>query len=198
MKITPQAIPGVVLLEPKVFGDERGFFVELFHDRRYREAGLTLPFVQDNLSYSKKGVLRGLHFQKPYSQGKLVTVLEGSVFDVAVDIRRGSPTFGKSVSVTLDGRSKAQFYIPPGFAHGFLVTSETALFSYKCTDLYHPECEGSVLWDDPDLNIDWPLQATGAPQLSDKDRRGIRLKDIDPSTLPVYTETFNPSEGTRG
>jgi len=186
MIVTKTNLPDVLLFEPKVFGDDRGFFVELFHQDRYRDFGLVENFVQDNLSYSRKGVLRGLHFQNPNSQGKLVTVLEGSVFDVAVDIRNGSPTYGKSAWFMLDGKSKKQAYIPPGFAHGFVVTSETALFSYKCTDVYHPESEATVLWNDPDLKIDWPIEAIGEPSLSDKDRKGIRLRDIPKDRLPIY------------
>jgi len=186
MKVVQTALPGVLLFEPKVFGDERGFFVELFHQERYREFGLSETFVQDNLSFSRKGVLRGLHFQNPYSQGKLVTVLEGSVFDVAVDIRLGSPTFGQSAWFVLDGKSKRQAYIPPGFAHGFVVTSETALFSYKCTDLYHPEAEATVLWNDPALKIEWPLAEIGEPALSDKDKKGLRLIDVPRERLPVF------------
>jgi dTDP-4-dehydrorhamnose 3,5-epimerase len=175
MRTIETDIPGVVIIEPRVFGDARGFFMESWNQARY--------FVQDNLSFSRRGVLRGLHFQNPNGQGKLVYVLQGEVFDVAVDIRRGSPTFGKSVSVVLSSDNKRQFYIPPGFAHGFVVTSETALFAYKCTTLYSPKDEGSVLWNDPDLGIDWPI---ADPELSDKDRVGLRLADYPVEKLPVY------------
>jgi dTDP-4-dehydrorhamnose 3,5-epimerase len=177
------AIPGLVIFEPRVFGDARGFFMETWNQARYAEAGLAETFVQDNLSFSRRGILRGLHFQNPNAQGKLVYVLQGEVFDVAVDIRRGSPTFGQSVSVILSADNKRQFYIPPGFAHGFVVTSETALFAYKCTTFYAPNNEGSVLWNDPDLCIAWPLTDV---ELSDKDRAGIRLADYPVEKLPVY------------
>jgi dTDP-4-dehydrorhamnose 3,5-epimerase len=177
------AIPGVWILEPKVFGDARGFFMETWQRRRYADLGLP-ELVQDNLARSARGVLRGLHVQHPHAQGKLVQVLEGEVFDVAVDIRRGSPWYGHSVTVTLSGESRRQFWIPPGFAHGYYVTSDTALFAYKCSDYYHPETELAVRWDDPDLAIDWPL--AGAPLLSEKDRTAPRLAEIAPERLPVY------------
>ncbi len=179
------AIPGVVILEPRVFGDARGFFMETWNQSRYVDAGLPGTFVQDNLSFSRRGVLRGLHFQNPNDQGKLVYVLQGEVFDVAVDIRCGSPTFGQSVSVTLSSENKRQFSIPPGFAHGFVVTSETALFAYKCTTFYSPKDEGSVLWNDPNLGIAWPLSDV---ELSDKDRVGIRLADYPVEKLPIYAD----------
>ena len=149
MNIEELSLPGVLLITPKVFGDARGYFVETFARERYAEAGVDLPFVQDNLSRSPKGVLRGLHLQHPHGQGKLVQVVEGSVFDVAVDVRVGSPTFGKWAGAELSADNHCQLWVPPGFAHGFVVTSEHALFSYKCTDTYHPECELSVLWSDP-------------------------------------------------
>ncbi|WP_139558119.1 dTDP-4-dehydrorhamnose 3,5-epimerase [Methylotetracoccus oryzae] len=183
MKVEATALPGVLLIEPRVFGDSRGYFFESWNRQRYREQGVEIDFVQDNLSYSERGVLRGLHCQQPYGQGKLVQVLEGEVFDVAVDIRRGSPTFGKSVSVYLSAENRRQLYIPPGFAHGFGVTSPHALFSYKCTDAYHPECEFTVLWNDPALALEWPI---ANPSLSDKDVKGLRLQDIPPDRLPVY------------
>lgn len=179
------AIPGVVILEPRVFGDARGFFMETWNQARYAEAGLPAGFVQDNLSFSRRGVLRGLHFQNPKAQGKLVYVLQGEVFDVAVDIRRGSPTFGQSVSARLSSDNKRQFYVPPGFAHGFCVTSETALFAYKCTELYSPKDEASILWNDPALAIDWPIDA---PELSDKDRAAPRLSDFPQDRLPDYAD----------
>jgi dTDP-4-dehydrorhamnose 3,5-epimerase len=159
MKVTTTAIEGVLIIEPKVFGDERGFFLESFNQRAFNEAvGHTVDFVQDNHSRSAKGVLRGLHFQRPpHAQGKLVRVTQGSVFDVAADTRPDSPTFGRWVGVELSGANHRQMWIPAGLAHGFLVTSDSADFLYKTTDYYRPESEGSVRWDDPDLAIAWPL-----------------------------------------
>ncbi|OGS95987.1 MAG: dTDP-4-dehydrorhamnose 3,5-epimerase [Gallionellales bacterium RIFCSPLOWO2_02_FULL_57_47] len=183
MQIINTALPGVLIIEPKVFGDQRGFFMETWNQANYAAAGIPDTFVQDNLSLSKKGTLRGLHFQKPNAQGKLVYVLQGEVFDVAVDIRHGSPTFGQSVSIVLSADNKRQLYIPPGFAHGFCVTSETALFAYKCTDKYNPRAEASVLWNDPALNIEWPIDN---PELSTKDIQGIRLADLPVDRLPRY------------
>jgi len=183
MQIHETALPGVLIIEPKVFGDQRGFFMETWNQGGYAAAGLPETFVQDNLSRSRKGVLRGLHFQKPNPQGKLVYVLQGEVFDVAVDIRLGSPTFGQWASAVLSADNKRQFYIPPGFAHGFCVTSDTALFAYKCNDKYNPQAEGSVLWNDPDLGIPWPISD---PELSGKDAQGTRLADIQMSRLPHY------------
>lgn len=180
MRIQDTALPGVLIIEPKVFGDARGFFLETYNQKRYREAGLELDFVQDNLSRSRQGTLRGLHYQNPHAQGKLVYVLEGEVYDVAVDVRRDSPTFGQWVGVTLSSENKRQFYVPPGFAHGFCVTSEHAMFAYKCTDLYAPQCEGSVLWCDEDIGIDWPISD---PLLSEKDERAPKLRDIPPERL---------------
>ncbi len=185
MKAIETGLPGVVVLEPVVYGDERGFFMEAWNKRRYGSLGIPLDFVQDNLSYSAKGVLRGLHFQNPNAQGKLICVLQGEVFDVAVDVRIGSPTFGEWVGVTLSAENKRQLYIPEGFAHGFLVTSEAALFSYKCTDYYNPEAEHSLLWNDPELGIDWPLES---PVLSKKDSSGPRLAEIHTEKLPKYDE----------
>lgn len=184
MQTTTTPIPGVLIFEPKVFGDSRGFFMETWNYERYSAAGLDAMFKQDNLSRSQKGVLRGLHYQWPNPQGKLVTVLEGKVFDVAVDIRRGSPTFGKHVAVLLSGENRKQFYIPEGFAHGFIVLSESALFSYKCTSLYKPEHEHSVIWNDPALEIPWPQGEI--PQLSAKDAKGKLLRDIAEENLPLY------------
>ncbi len=183
MKVIETELPGVLIIEPKVFGDERGFFTETWNKQLYTDAGIAADFVQDNLSMSRRGVLRGLHFQNPNAQGKLVTVLQGEVYDVAVDIRRGSPTFGQWASVRLSSENRRLIYIPEGFAHGFCVTSETALFSYKCTDRYNPGAEGSILWNDPDLAIDWPIDS---PELSVKDRQGIRLKDFPVERLPDY------------
>ena len=170
------SIPGVVIVEPQVHGDERGFFLETYHIEKYREGGIASAFVQDNHSHSSRGILRGLHAQSPHPQGKLVRVIEGEIFDVAVDIRRGSPTFGEHVGVTLSSQNFKQIYVPPGLAHGFLVMSETAQVEYKCTDLYHPECEFTIAWDDPDLAIPWPIEE---PTLSAKDRGGARLRDLE-------------------
>jgi dTDP-4-dehydrorhamnose 3,5-epimerase len=183
MRSLPTALPGVVVFEPRVFGDARGYFLETWNQERYASSGAAPTFVQDNVSSSAQGVLRGLHFQHPHGQGKLVTVLEGEVFDVAIDIRVGSPTFGQSVGVVLSGETKRQIYIPPGFAHGFCVTSERALFMYKCTDSYAPEAEGGIIWNDPDLGIEWPIER---PALSAKDEKYARLKDVDRARLPTY------------
>lgn len=172
MQVMKTSIAGVVFIEPKVFGDERGFFLETFQDQRYLEmAGIDLPFVQDNHSRSRKGVLRGLHFQRKKPQGKLVRVVRGVVFDVAVDIRSGSPTFGKWEGVILSEENKRQFWVPPGMAHGFLVLSDFADFEYKCTDYYDASDEGSLIWNDPDVGIDWPVDQLGDVeiQLSGKD-----------------------------
>ena len=181
MKVTQTDLPGVLILEPKVFPDSRGFFLETYNKEKYVAAGLNLDFVQDNLSFSSRGVLRGLHYQKPHAQGKLVYVLQGEVWDVAVDIRRDSEYFGRWTAVTLSSDNKKQFYIPPGFAHGFCVVSETALFTYKCTDTYHPECDGGIRWDDPELGITWPV---AEPLLSDKDMKQPLLKDVPTGRLP--------------
>ncbi len=183
MNVVETSLPGVLVVEPDVFGDERGFFMETWNARRYEEAGLPGCFVQDNLSYSARGVLRGLHYQSPQPQGKLVSVLRGEVFDVAVDIRVGSPTFGEWTGVTLSAENKRQFYVPPDFAHGFLVTGEDALFFYKCTDYYAPEAEGIVLWNDPEIGIEWP---TDAPMLSERDGKAPPLREIPEGSLPRY------------
>jgi dTDP-4-dehydrorhamnose 3,5-epimerase len=183
VNVTETDLPGALILEPKVFGDGRGFFMEIWSQRRYAEFGVLPNFVQDNLSYSKKGVLRGLHFQNPDPQGKLVFVLQGEVFDVAVDIRIGSPTFGQWVGVNLSAENKRQFYVPEGFAHGFIVTSEAALFSYKCTSYYNPQTEQILLWSDPDLGIVWPIEA---PVLSAKDGSAPHLTEIPTEKLPKY------------
>lgn len=180
MNVIETQLSGVVIIEPKVFGDARGFFMETWNQARYVEAGLPTKFVQDNLSFSTQGVLRGLHYQKPNAQGKLVYVLQGEVFDVAVDIRVGSPTFGHWVSVTLSSENKRQIYIPEGFAHGFCVMSETALFTYKCTDYYNPQAEGGIIWNDPDIAIKWPVSE---PVLSQKDVNNVRFRDIQTSKL---------------
>lgn len=181
MKVTETSLPGVLVIEPKVFSDARGFFVETYNKGRYVASGILPEFVQDNLSFSTRGVLRGLHYQNPHAQGKLVYVLQGEVWDVAVDIRSDSPHFGRWTAVTLSAENKRQFYIPPGFAHGFCVLSETALFTYKCTDLYYPECDAGVRWDDPELGIDWPVRE---PLLSAKDRNQPLLKDVQTGRLP--------------
>jgi dTDP-4-dehydrorhamnose 3,5-epimerase len=181
MKIIPTSLDGAVVIEPKVFGDERGFFLESFNAKRFAEAGLPTEFFQDNLSFSRRGVLRGLHFQNPNPQGKLVWVLQGSVYDVAVDLRRKSKTFGQWFGHELSSENRAQFYVPPGFGHGFIVTSETALFTYKCTELYSPQTEKSLLWNDPDLGITWPSGIE--PQLSAKDLAGKRLRDFGADEL---------------
>jgi dTDP-4-dehydrorhamnose 3,5-epimerase len=183
MNATEAPLPGVLLLEPRIFRDDRGFFLEAWNQARYAEAGLPVRFVQDNLSSSTRGVLRGLHYQHPAAQGKLVAVLQGEVFDVVVDIRSGSPTFGRWWGVTLSSDAMRQLYVPEGYAHGFLVTSPTALVTYKCTEFYMPQQEGGVRWDDPDLGIDWP--GRGAI-LSPKDRAAPRLADIPADRLPRY------------
>lgn len=183
MNVIETDLPGVLILEPKVFGDDRGFFMETWNGRRYEELGIPNRFVQDNLSFSAHGVLRGLHFQNPQPQGKLVSVLRGEVFDVAVDIRTGSPTFGLWTGATLSAENKRQFWVPEGFAHGFVVTGEDALFSYKCTDYYAPEHDGSILWNDPEIGIEWPVEA---PTLSGKDGSAPPLAGMPEGTLPVY------------
>lgn len=185
MNVVETGLLGVLLVEPKVFGDARGYFLETYNKSRYHRAGITEEFVQDNLSFSGKGVLRGLHFQNPNAQGKLVYVLQGEVFDVAVDIRMGSPQFGKWFGITLSAENKRQLYIPPGFAHAFQVTSETALFAYKCTALYDPNAERSIIWNDPDIGIRWPIQK---PLLSGKDAAATTLAGADRSVLPVYAK----------
>ena len=171
IKVTPCEIEGLYVIEPTVFPDERGYFVETYNQNDFREAGLDMVFVQDNQSMSVRGVLRGLHFQKQYPQGKLVRALRGAVYDVAVDLRANSPTFGKWFGVELTAENKKQFYIPEGFAHGFLVLSDEAEFAYKCTDFYHPGDEGGVAWDDPELGIAWPLAKVMELIISDKDKK---------------------------
>ena len=175
MKVIETALPGVLIIEPKVFGDHRGFFLETFQVDRYREAGITLPFVQDNHSRSQRGVLRGLHFQKTRPQGKLVSVSRGAVYDVAVDIDPASATYGRFVGVELNDDNHRQMWVPPGYAHGFCVLSEVADFQYKCTDFYFPADEGGLLWNDPDVGIPWPITE---PQLSAKDIDNPRLRDL--------------------
>ena len=172
-------IEGVVIIEPKIFGDSRGYFYESYSQRDFEEKVGRVNFVQDNQSFSHYGVLRGLHFQNPpYTQSKLVRVIQGKVVDVAVDIRKGSPTYGKHVAVELTGENHRQFFIPKGFAHGFVVLSDTALFQYKCDEFYHPEAEGAIMWNDPDLAIEWPVKAEDI-ELSEKDKHHLFLKDFD-------------------
>jgi len=183
LKVTETELPGVLVIEPQVFGDSRGFFMETYNVERYRAAGIPGWFVQDNLSSSRRGVLRGLHFQNPHGQDKLVQVLDGEVFDVAVDIRVGSPTYGRWVGTRLSGENRHQFYVPAGFAHGFCTLSDHALFMYKCTELYRPEAEGAILWSDPEIGIHWPIEN---PLLSAKDKAAPRLCDIKPDSLPQY------------
>lgn len=187
MRITELELQGLFLLQPQVFRDERGFFMETWNARMYSKLGLPSTFVQDNLSRSSKGALRGLHYQKPHSQGKLVYVLEGKVWDVSVDLRLDSPSFGKWVGITLDSTSGSQLYIPPGFAHGFCTLSEEALFFYKCTDFYSPDDERGITWNDPQLDIHWPVTD---PILSLKDRDYPGLRDIPSDALFVMADSF--------
>ena len=182
MRIVPTDLPGVVLVEPVVHRDSRGFFLETYNERRYRESGINATFVQDNHSRSGQGTVRGLHFQLGRMQGKLVRAVAGEMFDVAVDIRRGSPTFGRWVGVHLSGENFRQLYIPPGFAHGFCVLSEQVDVEYKCTDVYDPGGEIGVAWDDPAIGVAWPI---GDPIVSDKDRAASRLADLL-DRLPAY------------
>ncbi len=178
MIVTPSALPDVLILEPKLFGDARGFFFESYNQRAFHDAtGLDVDFVQDNHSRSAQGVLRGLHYQIEHAQGKLVRVVAGAVFDVAVDIRKSSPTFGRWMGVELSAANKKMVWIPPGFAHGFLVLSDDAEFLYKTTDYYAPSHERTIAWNDPEIGVAWPL--AGAPLLSAKDQAGVRLKDAE-------------------
>ena len=180
MTILPCELAGLLVIEPKVFGDERGFFLETWNQQRYRDAGISQEFVQDNLSFSRRGTLRGLHFQNPNAQAKLVSVLEGEIYDVAVDLRRHSPTFGRWHGLRLSGDTKRQFYISAGFAHGFQVLSPTALFHYKCSAPYSPQDELAIRWDDPKLGISWPLPS---PILSPRDAQAPLLREIPKSRL---------------
>lgn len=184
MNVIVTEIPEVLLIEPKVFNDARGFFLESWRQERYAAHGIPGPFVQDNLAASERGVLRGLHVQHPFAQGKLVQVIVGEVFDVAVDLRHGSPWFGRWVGVELSERNKHQFWVPPGFAHGYCVLSERTVFAYKCTESYRPEHEFAIRWNDPQLAIAWPLQ--GTPLVSPKDQVATFLADLDPRRLPIY------------
>ena len=180
IEVVKTEIPGVLIIEPKVFGDDRGYFMESFNVREFAEkTGIDITFVQDNESKSRFGVLRGLHFQLPsYTQSKLVRVVKGKVLDVAVDIRKGSPTYGKYVTCEMTEENKRQFFVPKGFAHGFCVLSEEAVFQYKCDDFYHPEAEGAIAWDDPDIAIQWPVEIEKVI-LSDKDKHHPNLKDFE-------------------
>jgi len=184
MEILETSIPEVLLIRPDYFCDARGWFMETWQQKRYAQIQIPEEFVQDNVSFSQKGVLRGLHYQHPRGQGKLVQVLQGEVFDVAVDIRVGSPTFGRYTAARLSHENHLQMYIPSGFAHGFCVLSDTALFAYKCTDFYLPECEGSILWNDPYLGIPWPLEN---PILSAKDSHSVVLRSAPADRLPKYS-----------
>ena len=189
MKIIETDLPGVVVIEPKVFGDKRGFFLETFRQDILQQSGINETFVQDNHSRSSQGVLRGLHYQLTQTQGKLVRVTSGSVYDVAVDVRNGSPTFGKWFGTELDEESMRMMYVPPGFAHGFVVLSETADFLYKCTDYYHPESEQGIAWDDPEIGIEWPIENLSSEiALSEKDKNSVLLKDQPSDKLPAYSE----------
>jgi len=179
MKFSPTAIPEVILIEPRLFGDSRGFFMETWQAKKFAEVGIDLSFVQDNHSRSTKGTLRGLHYQLHQPQGKLVRVLAGTIFDVAVDLRRSSPNFGRWLGITLTAESPAMLWVPPGFAHGFYVLSESADFFYKCTDYYAPEHERTILWNDPTLRIDWPLAPGETPLLSGKDSAGSSFADAE-------------------
>ena len=178
-QFTKTGIEGLVVVEPKVFGDNRGYFMETYNYNDFKAAGLDMVFVQDNQSKSKKGVLRGLHFQKKNPQGKLVRVVSGEVYDVAVDLRKGSDPYGKWYGVLLSAENKKQFYVPEGFAHGFVVMSETAEFVYKCTRFYDPSDEGGLMWNDPEIGIDWPVPENAELLLSEKDQHHQPLKDFE-------------------
>lgn len=184
-KFIETKIPDLYIIESKVFGDSRGYFMESYNKEAFDKAGLTMTFVQDNESRSKKGVLRGLHFQTKHTQGKLVRVTEGEVWDVAVDLRKGSPTYGQWEGVYLSSENKRQFYVPEGFAHGFVVVSNIATFNYKCTDFYCPEYDGGLLWNDKDINVQWPLDNIEEILLSEKDKAQKTFKDLD---LPFVYE----------
>ena len=175
MKITKTKIPEVLVIETDVFGDERGYFMETHHQKRYSQYGIDRNFVQDNLSFSSKNILRGLHFQQKYPQAKLITAIQGEIFDIAVDVRPTSKTFGKWVGVTLSDKNHKQFFIPEGFAHGFCVLSDMAYVYYKCSDLYHPEDEAGIYWDDPEIGIDWPVKN---PVISSKDQKNPSFKSF--------------------
>jgi len=182
MKITPTDLDGVLIVEPDVYADPRGYFMETYHRERYQQAGIGLHFVQDNLSFSVKGTVRGLHYQMRHPQAKLVQVVRGEIFDVAVDIRPGSPSFRRWAGIYLSGENKRQVLIPGGYAHGFCVRSDEAVVWYKCSDFYRPDDEGGINWNDPDLKIDWPVTR---PIVSEKDRGFPFLRDLAPGRLPV-------------
>lgn len=171
-------IEGLIIIEPRVFGDDRGYFMETYNYQDFKAAGLGMTFVQDNQSKSRKGVLRGMHFQKNHPQGKLVRVIKGEVFDAAIDLRKSSSTYGKWYGVLLSEENKKQFYVPEGFAHGFLVTSEAAEFVYKCTDFYYPEYEGGIMWNDSDIGIKWPIDGIDEILLSEKDKKALKLSKL--------------------
>lgn len=175
--VTKTQIEGLVIVQPSVFGDERGYFMETYNKEEFEKQGLDMTFIQDNESKSKKGVLRGLHFQRKYSQGKLVRCTQGTVWDVGVDLRKGSPTYGEWAGVELSAENKTMFYIPEGFAHGFVVLSDEATFNYKCTNLYAPEYDGGIRWNDPDIGVEWPVEGLEL-LLSEKDQKQPFLKDI--------------------
>lgn len=177
IKVTRCEIEGLCVVEPSVFGDDRGYFMETYNYNDFKAEGLDMVFVQDNQSMSVKGVLRGLHYQKQFPQGKLVRVVSGKVFDVAVDLRTGSETYGKWFGVELSGENKKMFYIPEGFAHGFVVLSDEAVFAYKCTDFYHPGDEGGILWSDPEIGVEWPIEPDAKLIISEKDQKWGGLKD---------------------
>jgi len=185
LKVLPTKLDGVYIIEPQVFSDARGFFMETYHQRRYAESGINRTFLQENLSRSVRGTLRGLHYQLKYGQAKLIQAVRGEVFDVVVDIRRGSPHFGQWIGVILSEENKRQLFVPDGFAHGFCVLSDSADIVYKCSDFYAPEDEGGILWSDPNLAIDWPI---ANPLLSEKDSRLPHLADVLPERLPLYKE----------
>ena len=198
MKTIETHLPGVIVIEPKLFGDKRGFFLETYRQDVLQQAGINVNFVQDNHSRSTQGVLRGLHYQLTQTQGKLVRVTSGSVFDVAVDVRKGSPTFGQWYGTVLDEESMRMMYVPPGYAHGFVVLSETADFLYKCTDYYHPASEQGIAWDDPDIAIDWPIANLATDiSLSDKDKDNVFLKDQPDNKLPAYSDFMLDSEAAK-
>ena len=195
MNIITTNLPGVIVIEPKVYVDKRGFFLETFREDVLLQAGINAHFVQDNHTRSSQGVLRGLHYQMTQTQGKLVRVAAGSVFDVVVDVRWSSPTFGQWYGIELNEDNIKMIYVPPGFAHGFVVLSETADFIYKCTDYYHPESEQVIAWDDPDLNIDWSIAEIAEKiSLSDKDKQNVKLKDQPAEKLPAYKDFITEVE----
>ena len=186
MKVLSTSLEDVLIIEPVAFKDARGFFMETYHQERYGDSGIKSIFLQDNISHSVKGTLRGLHYQFPRGQSKLVHVLKGEIFDVALDIRRGSPTFGQWTGTRLSDENRRQLFVPEGFAHGFCVLSETALVIYKCSDFYAPDSERGILWSDPDLDINWPVED---PLLSDKDGKNLCLKDVSPKHLLAYGDS---------